>query len=157
MSRNRSKSHPPSFCVTIYQYLGGFGLIRLHLSKMDNFLLLFHCIVLNPAALYSHSLRMHQLDLQCTFPVIFPSFTQPVQVVLLIFGHDRMLPVSLFSYPTIYQSVCNFGKCSSLSLLHVLGSHTSTADECWSLPPYRRTGRWHPLSLLLIRICNIFV
>ncbi len=53
-------------------------------------------------ALHSHSLRMLQLDLQCAFPVIFPSFTQPVQVVLLIFGPDRMLPVSLFSYPTIY-------------------------------------------------------
>ncbi|CAM6016156.1 unnamed protein product [Sphagnum balticum] len=37
----------------------------------------------------------------------------------------------------------------ALSLLHVLRSHTSTADECWSLPPYQRTGRCHPLSLLL--------
>ncbi|CAK9881031.1 unnamed protein product [Sphagnum jensenii] len=37
----------------------------------------------------------------------------------------------------------------ALSLLHVLGSHTSTADECWSLPPYQRTGRWHPLFVPL--------
>jgi hypothetical protein len=37
----------------------------------------------------------------------------------------------------------------ALSLFHVLGSHTSRADECWSLPPYPRDGRWHPLSLPL--------